>query len=127
LRISLTDVSTLVGLKLEAIDRKNIHLRCVATITQVNVETNEILIHFDGWGNNFDYWTDLSSNEIFPAGFTTYMQHLQSTIQLEYVTNLTPNLEKPKGNMSKLLSLRILFLLLLIHFNFMKTRLSRSI
>ena len=43
-----------VGQKLEAVDKKNPHLICCATVGAVN----EDMIHvtFDGWRGAFDYW-----------------------------------------------------------------------
>ena len=42
------------GMKLEAIDRKNPSLICVATIAAV--VDNRLLIHFDNWDDTYDYW-----------------------------------------------------------------------
>ena len=59
-----------VGSKLEAIDRKNPTMICVATITEVNKKSGEILVHFDGWQKYFDYWChpDLTT-DIHPVGW----------------------------------------------------------
>ncbi|ELK05740.1 Lethal(3)malignant brain tumor-like 4 protein [Pteropus alecto] len=43
-----------VGMKLEAIDRKNPSLVCVATIADT-VE-DRLLVHFDNWDDSYDYW-----------------------------------------------------------------------
>lgn len=66
-----------VGMKLEAVDRKNPSLLCVATISDI-VE-NRLLIHFDNWDRSYDYWCDASSPYIRPVG------HCQ-----ESSTSLTP-------------------------------------
>ncbi|XP_073471658.1 lethal(3)malignant brain tumor-like protein 4 isoform X1 [Aquarana catesbeiana] len=55
-----------VGMKLEAVDRKNPSLLCVATISDI-VE-NRLLIHFDSWDHSYDYWCDASSPYIRPVG-----------------------------------------------------------
>ncbi|XP_045146696.1 sex comb on midleg-like protein 2 [Echinops telfairi] len=56
-----------VGMKLEAIDRKNPYLICPATIGAVR--GNDIYITFDGWSGAFDYWCSYDSRDIFPAGW----------------------------------------------------------
>ena len=55
-----------IGLKLEAVDRSNTSLICVATVT--NVMDGRVLIHFDGWDLEFDYWVTPSSPYIHPKG-----------------------------------------------------------
>lgn len=56
-----------VGDKLEAVDKQNPDLTCVATVT--DVVSNNILVHFDGWAHDFDYWCNISSNYIHPVGW----------------------------------------------------------
>ncbi|KAM8976575.1 lethal(3)malignant brain tumor-like protein 4 [Pelodytes ibericus] len=56
-----------MGMKLEAVDRKNPSLLCVATIADI-VE-NRLLIHFDNWDHSYDYWCDASSPYIWPVGY----------------------------------------------------------
>ena len=55
-----------IGLKLEAVDRSNTSLICVATVT--NVMDGRVLIHFDGWDLEYDYWVTPSSPYIHPKG-----------------------------------------------------------
>ncbi|NXP27655.1 SCMH1 protein, partial [Scytalopus superciliaris] len=55
------------GMKLEAVDRKNPHFICPATIGEVR--GSEILITFDGWRGAFDYWCRYDSRDIFPVGW----------------------------------------------------------
>lgn len=43
-----------VGLKLEAVDRMNPSLICVATVT--DVVGKRFLVHFDNWDDTYDYW-----------------------------------------------------------------------
>ncbi|XP_043918363.1 polycomb protein SCMH1 isoform X2 [Protopterus annectens] len=56
-----------VGMKLEAVDRKNPHFICPATIGEVNGP--EVLVTFDGWRGAFDYWCRYDSRDIFPVGW----------------------------------------------------------
>ncbi|GFR10896.1 lethal(3)malignant brain tumor-like protein 3 [Trichonephila clavata] len=55
------------GMKLEAVDKKNSSLVCVATIT--DVMDNRFLIHFDGWEDVYDYWADGSSPHLHPVNW----------------------------------------------------------
>lgn len=43
-----------IGMKLEAVDRMNPSLICVATVTDVVDEC--FLVHFDNWDDTYDYW-----------------------------------------------------------------------
>uniref|UniRef100_A0A8D0Q0P5 Sex comb on midleg-like protein 2 n=1 Tax=Sus scrofa TaxID=9823 RepID=A0A8D0Q0P5_PIG len=56
-----------VGMKLEAIDRKNPYLICPATIG--GVKGDEVYITFDGWSGAFDYWCKYDCRDIFPVGW----------------------------------------------------------
>ncbi|XP_065390263.1 lethal(3)malignant brain tumor-like protein 4 isoform X7 [Macaca fascicularis] len=56
-----------VGMKLEAVDRKNPSLVCVATIADI-VE-DRLLVHFDNWDDSYDYWCDVNSPYIQPVGW----------------------------------------------------------
>ncbi|XP_049626846.1 lethal(3)malignant brain tumor-like protein 4 [Suncus etruscus] len=56
-----------VGMKLEAIDRKNPSLVCVATIADI-VE-DRLLVHFDNWDDSYDYWCDANSPYVQPVGW----------------------------------------------------------
>lgn len=51
---SVTPSGFRAGMKLEAVDRKNPSLICVATIAAV--VDNRLLIHFDNWDETYDYW-----------------------------------------------------------------------
>lgn len=62
-----------IGMKLEAIDRKNPHLICAATIGAINGDM--IFVNFDGWRGAFDYWCRFDSREIFPVGWTEKSGH----------------------------------------------------
>lgn len=54
-------------MKLEAVDRKNTSLVCVATVS--NMMDNRILVHFDSWDDIYDYWADPTSPYIHPVGW----------------------------------------------------------
>ncbi|XP_031440079.1 lethal(3)malignant brain tumor-like protein 4 [Clupea harengus] len=56
-----------VGMKLEAVDRKNPCLVCVASVA--DVADNRFLVHFDNWDDTYDYWCDASSPYIHPVGW----------------------------------------------------------
>ncbi|KAJ8265971.1 hypothetical protein COCON_G00150700 [Conger conger] len=56
-----------VGMKLEAVDRMNPSLICVATVT--DVVDGRFLVHFDNWDDTYDYWCDASSPYIHPIGW----------------------------------------------------------
>ena len=59
-----------VGMRLEAKDRKNPGLVCVATITDVrDNNSKQLLIHFDGWSNAYDYWCQSDTTDIHPVGW----------------------------------------------------------
>ncbi|OQV23418.1 Lethal(3)malignant brain tumor-like protein 1 [Hypsibius exemplaris] len=54
------------GQKLEAVDKQHPGFICVATIRDVLY--SRLLIHFDGWTDDYDYWTEPWSDNIFPIG-----------------------------------------------------------
>ncbi|XP_055489719.1 lethal(3)malignant brain tumor-like protein 4 isoform X2 [Leucoraja erinacea] len=56
-----------IGIKLEAVDRKNPSLICVASVT--DIIDNRFLVHFDDWDDTYDYWCDASSPYIHPVGW----------------------------------------------------------
>ncbi|XP_008832926.1 lethal(3)malignant brain tumor-like protein 4 [Nannospalax galili] len=56
-----------VGMKLEAVDRKNPSLVCVATIADI-VE-DRLRVHFDNWDDSYDYWCDVNSPYVQPIGW----------------------------------------------------------
>ncbi|XP_055066074.2 lethal(3)malignant brain tumor-like protein 4 isoform X2 [Misgurnus anguillicaudatus] len=67
LNTSVTPSGFRAGMKLEAVDRKNPSLICVATIAAA--ADNRLLIHFDNWDDKYDYWCDASSPYIHPVGY----------------------------------------------------------
>ncbi|XP_033885056.3 lethal(3)malignant brain tumor-like protein 1 isoform X3 [Acipenser ruthenus] len=62
-----TPCSFQVGMKLEAVDRMNPSLICVATVT--DVVDKRFLVHFDNWDDTYDYWCDETSPYIHPVGW----------------------------------------------------------
>ncbi len=52
-------------MKLEAKDRKNPGLTCVASIIDKD-DKNQLLIHFDGWSETYDYWCKPDTADIHP-------------------------------------------------------------
>ncbi|PVD27967.1 hypothetical protein C0Q70_10543 [Pomacea canaliculata] len=62
-----------VGMKLEAVDRKNSQLICPATVGAVN--GNQIHVTFDGWRGAFDYWCQYDSRDIFPVKWCASSGH----------------------------------------------------
>ena len=56
-----------VGAKLESADPDKPDLVHVATVT--NIIEGRVLIHFDGWSHNYDFWTLPSSPHLHPVGW----------------------------------------------------------
>ncbi|TGZ64172.1 hypothetical protein CRM22_006514 [Opisthorchis felineus] len=56
-----------VGHKLEAVDKRNPGIACVATVKD-NIG-DYILIHFDGWDSGFDQWAHITSELLHPVGY----------------------------------------------------------
>lgn len=52
-------------MKLEAKDSND--LWCVATVGKVRGD--ELLLHFDGWTTDHDYWCQSDSTDIHPVGW----------------------------------------------------------
>lgn len=65
--ISPTKHGFRTGMKLEAVDRMNPDLICVATVT--NVIGNHFLVHFDEWDDSYDYWCGDDCPYIRPVGW----------------------------------------------------------
>ena len=62
-----------IGMKIEAVDRKNPHLMCPATVGGVNGD--QIHVTFDGWKGAFDYWVRYDSRDLFPVGWCARTGH----------------------------------------------------
>ena len=56
-----------IGMKLEAVDKANSSLICVATINDILGDW--LLIHFDGWDDSYDYWTQTNSPYLHPINW----------------------------------------------------------
>ncbi|XP_078069846.1 lethal(3)malignant brain tumor-like protein 3 isoform X2 [Mustelus asterias] len=68
---TITPLGFRVGMKLEAIDKKNPEFICVATVS--DMVDNRFLVHFDNWDESYDYWCDATSPYIHPVGWC--LQH----------------------------------------------------
>lgn len=62
-----------IGMKLEALDKKNPQLICPGTVK--DIKEDEIYIQFDGWRGAFDYWCRYDSRDIFPVGWCDASGH----------------------------------------------------
>lgn len=60
-------------MKLEAVDKKDNTLVCVATVK--DMMDNRILVHFDSWDDIYDYWADPMSPYIHPVGWCDQYGH----------------------------------------------------
>ncbi|KAK3096803.1 hypothetical protein FSP39_003478 [Pinctada imbricata] len=76
-------------MRLEALDRLTPNLICVATIEKIDEKTGKILIHFDGWTNRYDYWTEFETPDLHPVGYMEENGHSLGT--------KNPQLQAPKG------------------------------
>ena len=54
-----------IGHRFEAIDPEHPALICVASVAQV--QGFRILVHFDGFNSNHDFWVNANSRDIFPG------------------------------------------------------------
>ncbi|PSN34377.1 Polycomb protein SCMH1 [Blattella germanica] len=80
-----------VGMKLEAVDKKNPQLICAATVGSVNGEM--IHVTFDGWRGAFDYWCRFDSRDIFPVGWCAKSGHpLQPPGQKNVAADFKPEM-----------------------------------
>ena len=53
--------------KLEAVDIKNNNQVCVATVA--DMYGDKVLVHFDGWEDDYDYWCYYNSPHIHHVGW----------------------------------------------------------
>ena len=75
------------GMRLEAVDTRNPALVRVASVAEV--EGRRIKIHYDGWPEEFDVWTDDMSGDIHPAGWAARTGHcLMSPLTPEEVREI---------------------------------------
>jgi len=69
-----------VGMRLEAKDRKNPRLVCVANIKSIksrsaNGMADKVVINFDGWSDTYDYSARLSDEDLHPVGWCSKTGH----------------------------------------------------
>lgn len=86
-----------LGQKLEAVDPKNPHLICPATVKET--KRDKLLITFDGWSHSSDFWCSFTSRDLFPVGFCAKSAHI-----LQFPGNLVdkkPNVNNTSVQMSK--------------------------
>ncbi|XP_043506914.1 lethal(3)malignant brain tumor-like protein 3 isoform X3 [Frieseomelitta varia] len=62
-----------VGMKLEGIDPEHPSRYCVLTV--VEVVGYRIRLHFDGYAENYDFWINADSMDIFPVGWSEKNGH----------------------------------------------------
>ena len=55
------------NMKMEAVDLMEPRLVCVATVRRCVGRL--LLVHFDGWEEEFDQWVDFQSPDIYPVGW----------------------------------------------------------
>ena len=56
-----------LGMKLEAIDPENASFFCVCTV--VEIRGFRLKLNFDGYSNEYDFWVNADSVDIFPPGW----------------------------------------------------------
>ncbi|XP_068794367.1 lethal(3)malignant brain tumor-like protein 3 isoform X3 [Struthio camelus] len=61
------------SMKLEVVDKRNPVFIRVATI--IDTDDHRIKVHFDGWDSIYDYWTDVDSPDVHPAGWCAKTGH----------------------------------------------------
>ncbi|XP_033219397.1 lethal(3)malignant brain tumor-like protein 3 isoform X3 [Belonocnema kinseyi] len=62
-----------VGMKLEGIDPEHPSRYCVLSV--VEVVGYRIRLHFDGYAENYDFWVNADSMDIFPVGWAEKNKH----------------------------------------------------
>ena len=62
-----------VGQKLEAVDPKNPHLVCPATVREIKLD--KLLVAFDGWHQSSYFWCPYASRDLFPVGWCKLSGH----------------------------------------------------
>lgn len=83
-----------IGQKLEAVDPKNPHLICPATVK--DVKQNKIFISFDGWRQSSQFWCPYTSRDLFPVGWCKQAGHI-----LQHPGNLEEKAETAASNRAK--------------------------
>lgn len=80
--------------KLEAVDLMNPRLVCVATVKRCVGRL--LLIHFDGWEDEFDQWVDHQSPDIYPVGWCELLGY-----ELQPPPDLVTVVETPPTQLKK--------------------------
>ena len=44
-------------------------------VADIRKNGTEILIHFDGWKNTYDYWTTGDDPALHPVGYVAHLNH----------------------------------------------------
>lgn len=78
-----------IGQKLEAVDPKNPHLICPATIKDIN--RDKLFVSFDGWSQSSQFWVSYSSRDLFPVGWCKKTSHV-----LQHPGNLEEKQQKQR-------------------------------
>ena len=60
-------VSFKAGMKLEAVDPR--HPSCICAVSVVETQGARLRLHFDGWSESYDFWTNSDSHFLFFAGW----------------------------------------------------------
>ena len=76
---------------------------CFCTLADVDDETGDLVVHFDGWTSRYDYHCDPTSVDIHPIGwFQHYIENESVRSKKKNsdgkVTKYSMELQKPKGN-----------------------------
>ena len=60
-------------MKLEVVDKRNPILIRAGSVS--DIQDFQILIHFDGWADVYDYWVDADDPEIHPVSWCSKTGH----------------------------------------------------
>ena len=60
-------------MKLEAVDKYNPSMIRISTIVDIN--KNQVKIHFDNWSDIYDFWCDKTSSDIHPINWCKNTGH----------------------------------------------------
>eukprot|EP00794_Sanderia_malayensis_P011085 gene11085-12253_t len=56
-----------LGMKLEAVDPR--HPSCICAVSVVETQGARLRLHFDGWSESYDFWTNSDSHFLFPVNW----------------------------------------------------------
>uniref|UniRef100_A0A674B5I0 L3MBTL histone methyl-lysine binding protein 3 n=1 Tax=Salmo trutta TaxID=8032 RepID=A0A674B5I0_SALTR len=86
---TVTPLGFRIGMKLEAIDKKNPSFICVATVT--DMVDSRFLVHFDNWDESYDFWCDATSPYIHPVGWCQDNDRILTTPPGDILTPKPPH------------------------------------